>query len=176
MFGKAVGNEQFHILLVGKQNVTCYIIYGRELGTIQKYYIRMQASISRGLSLKNTGQKKKKFIIIRLFTVGSFCDSKKLETTQCLQRCSSWKNNGIVKGVGSCKRKGEVFLCIAMQWSLNLSLSEKEEKICIVYIYLSKKEEGKIKNTHVFPCIKNINQYWKKSVSGRKEEAVEGEE
>lgn len=87
------------------------------------------------------------------------------------------KNNGIVKGVSSCKRKGEVFLCIAMQWSLNLSLSEKEEKICIVYVYLSKKEEGKIKNTHAFPCIKNISQYWKKkSVSGRKEEAVEGQE
>lgn len=43
------------------------------------------------------------------------------------------------KEVGSCKRKGEIFLYVAIQWSLTLLLCEKEENVCITYIYLRKR-------------------------------------
>lgn len=35
----AVGNERFHVLLVGKQNVLCDIINGGGFGIIQKNYL-----------------------------------------------------------------------------------------------------------------------------------------
>ena len=50
----AVGNEQLHVLLVRKQNVSCDIINGGGFGTIQKNYLYMSPFISRYLSLKNT--------------------------------------------------------------------------------------------------------------------------